>query len=125
MNWTRIHKLTIFDMLQFSDTLETLLPDSHQQWIHVGQTLLELRSLPQSDIIGVIQNVLKKLDIEGFIQKNSGFVGLSRVYKILQEIKDYTERRRVFTLKDILDLWKRMEVYGIALEEPELDSKKL
>jgi hypothetical protein len=125
MNWTRIHKLTTFDMLQFSDTLETLLPDSHQHWIQVGQTLLELRSLPQSDIIGVIQEVLKKLDIEGFITKNSGFVGLSRVYKILQEIQNYTVNRRVSTLKDILDLWKRMEVYGVALEEPELDSKKL
>ena len=125
MNWTRIHKLTVFDMLQFSDTLETLMPDTHQQWIDVGNTLLELRSLPQSDIIGVIQNVLKRLDIEGFIQKNSGFIGLSRVYKILEEIKSYAVSRRVSTLKDILDLWKRMEIYGMALEMPELDSRKL
>lgn len=124
MNWTRTHKLTVFDILQFSDTLETLVPDTFREWEQTGKDILELRSLPQSDIVGVLRKMLKKLDIEAFVQKHGGIVGLSKVYKILQEIQSHVVSGRVATLKDILDLWKRMDTYHIAFEVPDLDSKK-
>lgn len=51
-------------------------------------------------------------------------MGISKIYKILEEIKLLMVSGRVTTLKDILELWRRMDVYGMTLEVPELDSKQ-
>ena len=51
LNYKRHQKMSVFDMLLATDTLETILPDSFAHWVTIGQTILELRSLPQTDII--------------------------------------------------------------------------
>lgn len=123
-NWTRTRKLSVFDMLLSPETLDLVVPETSWNWQAIGQQILTLRSLPQSDIISVLQALLQQLHIETFVQKQSGMMGISKIYKILEEIKLLMVSGRVTTLKDILELWRRMDVYGMTLEVPELDSKQ-
>jgi superfamily I DNA/RNA helicase len=130
-NYRRSNQLTVFDVLLDRNTLETVFPNGTpghvrqaDDWTAIGKTILMLRSLPQSDIVGNLRAILSDLEIESFVQKHAGIVGISRIYKILQEIRTLVETGRVSTLKDVLDLWKRMDDYRIAFEVPDLDSKK-
>jgi len=123
LNYRRTNKLSFFDMLLYPETLEAIVPDTVKDWAAIGQKILKLRSLPQSDVISVLRTILSELDIEAFVQKRSGIVGISRIYKILEEIRSLVQGGRVDTLREVIDLWKRMENYRITFEVPDLDSK--
>lgn len=56
MNYRRVNKLGMFDLITSSDTLEALFPDTFAEWKKIAEIILNLRSIPQSDITRAVRS---------------------------------------------------------------------
>lgn len=108
--------MEFFEMLLSDSLLEASVGDALPTWIAARNTLLELRSIGQGDIVACIQKIDTTLGLRDFVQKKTGIAGLERLYRIFDFIAQGYATGKFKTLQSILAYWERMRQFNMVFK---------